>query len=113
MRWQRRIQAARVCEDDALHVCATFRKRSSRLTSAAARGAPRAMIRIVSSPAIVPDDLGEPRAVERDGQRLRLAGAGPDDDQLLHPFDAPQELRGGALERRQRRFRAVASAPGR
>ena len=34
------------------------------------------------------DRLGQPRAIERLGQRLRLAAAGPDDDELLDAFDA-------------------------
>jgi len=52
-----------------------------------------------------PDDLRQLRAVERDGQGLRLAAARPDDDELLNTLDAAQELGGGPLERGERRLR--------
>ena len=71
------------------------------MASAAAPRAPRAMIRIVSSPAIVPTASGSAGAVERLGQRLRLARPGADDDELLHALDAAEKLGGGALERRR------------
>ena len=45
------------------------------------------------------DGLGRTRAVDGHGERLRLAGAGADDDQLLHAIDLPQVFTGGALER--------------
>ena len=72
------------------------------MTSAAAPRAPRAITRIVSSPAIVPTTSGSARAIERLGQRLRLAAAGADDDELLDALDVAQELGGGALERGER-----------
>ena len=60
------------------------------------------------------DRLRQLRAVERLGERLRLAAAGADDDELLHALDAAQELGGGALERGRARSRgSCASAPGR
>ena len=80
----------------------------SRLTSAAA---PRRVARDDQNRVVAGDGadrLGEARAVERLGQRLRLAAAGADDDQLLHALDLLQELGGGALERRQRRLRVGA-----
>src|SRR4029079_3361558 len=42
----------------------------------------------------------------------RLADARPDDDQLLHAVDAPEEFGGGALERRLRRVGIRGFAPG-
>ena len=39
------------------------------------------------------DRLGEPRAVERFGERLRLAAAGADDHELLDALDVADELR--------------------
>ena len=60
------------------------------------------------------DHLREPRAIERLGQRLRLAAAGADDDELLDAVDVAQEFRGRALERGERRLGVRgASAPGR
>src|SRR5262249_3773688 len=44
------------------------------------------------------DDLGQPRTVERERDRLRLTGAGADDDELLDAVDAAQELGGGGAE---------------
>ena len=78
--------------------------------AAARRGA---ITRIVSSPAIVPTTSGEAGAVERLGERLRLAPAGADDDELLHAIDAAQELGGGALERGERglRVRRLGAGP--
>jgi hypothetical protein len=46
--------------------------------------------------------LGHARPIERFGQHLRLAAPGPDDDELLHAFDAVEEFGGRALERRER-----------
>src|SRR5204863_8980599 len=51
-------------------------------------------------------DLGQPRAVEGDGERLGLRRAGTDDDELLHALHAAQEVAGRPLERRARGFRA-------
>ena len=51
------------------------------------------------------DGLGQARAVERLGQRLRLAAAGPHDEELLDALDPAQKLGGRALERGQRRLR--------
>ena len=42
------------------------------------------------------DGLTQLRAVERDGERLGLADARADDDELLHLIDAPEERGGGA-----------------
>src|SRR5262249_24619112 len=44
-------------------------------------------------------------AIERLGQRLRLAASGADDDELLNAIDAADEVAGGALQQRQRGFR--------
>src|SRR5262245_25030751 len=44
--------------------------------------------------------LGQLRAVNRLGQRLRLAAAGPDDDELLDALHAAQEGGRRPLERR-------------
>src|SRR6266540_510484 len=69
------------------------------------RGAPRVARddknRVVAADGA--DGFGELRAVDRDRQRLRLAGAGADDDELLDPFHAAKKRGGGTLERRQRR----------
>src|SRR5580765_1162286 len=48
------------------------------------------------------DGFDQLRAVERLGQRLRLAAASAEHDELLDALDAPQKRRGGALERRPR-----------
>ncbi len=48
------------------------------------------------------DRLGEPGAVERLGQRLRLAASGPNHHQLLDALDVAHEFRGGALEGAER-----------
>src|SRR5262249_27270898 len=50
------------------------------------------------------DGFGELRAVERERERLRLPGAGADDDQLLDALDAAQEVRRRPLERGERGF---------
>src|SRR5262249_46234712 len=52
-----------------------------------------------------PDRVGQLCAIERQRERLRLADAGADDDELLHAIDAAQELGGRALEGEQRGFR--------
>src|SRR5262245_8153701 len=49
--------------------------------------------------------LGQLRPIDRLGQRLRLAAAGPDNDELLDALHAPQERRGRPFERRQRGLR--------
>src|SRR5438552_2290735 len=51
------------------------------------------------------DRFGQLRAVERDRERLRLADAGADDDELLDAIDPSEELGRGALERGARRLR--------
>src|SRR5262249_1450487 len=43
------------------------------------------------------DDLRELGAIEREGEWLRLADAGTDDDELLDAIDVAEELGGGAL----------------
>ena len=50
------------------------------------------------------DHFRQAGAVERLGERLGLAPAGPDDDELLDAIDAAQEFVGGALERGERRL---------
>src|SRR5215471_4150702 len=52
------------------------------------------------------DGFVELRAVESFGEGLRLTAAGPQHDELLHPFHAPQKRRGGPLERRARELGA-------
>ena len=89
--------------------------RSNRFTSALARRASGAMTRIVSSPARVPDDLRQSRAVERDAERLRLAQAGPQQHELLDAIDAQQvfgERRAAASIRRAWPFGAAARPGG-
>src|SRR6185503_113620 len=49
-------------------------------------------------------DFRQPRAVDGHGERLRLPGAGPDDDQLLDSIDRPEELGGSVLERTEGGF---------
>src|SRR5579862_4207067 len=51
------------------------------------------------------DRFRQLRAVERGRERLGLADARADDDELLHVLDAPEEFAGGALERGERRLR--------
>src|SRR4029077_15845009 len=58
------------------------------------------------------DRFGELRAIDGKGERLRLADAGPDDNQVLDVLDALEKLGGGALERDQRRGGADTGAPG-
>src|SRR5438094_2034284 len=52
-----------------------------------------------------PDRLRQLRAIDRDRERLRLPDAGSNDDELLHPFDAAEEVGRGAFERGERGFR--------
>ena len=60
------------------------------------------------------DRFVELGAIERLGQRLRLAASGAEHDELLHAFDTAQERRRGALERRARQSRdSSPSRPGR
>src|SRR5262249_14688163 len=54
-----------------------------------------------------PYHFGQRRAVERLGERLRLATARADDDELLDALDTAQKFTGGALEQRHRRLRAA------
>src|SRR5262245_20268596 len=49
--------------------------------------------------------LRQLRAIDGDCERLRLADAGPDDDELLHAVDALQIFLRRALERGERGFR--------
>ena len=78
-----------------------------------AGASPRAMTRIVSSPAMVPTASGSrARSIAR-ASGCAWPRAGPDDDELLDAIDAPEELGGRALERAERRLRAGGSAPGR
>ena len=91
-------------EDDPAITLQSLRTSSSRLTSAAAR---RPSLRDHQNGVVAgdgADGLRQLRAVDGEGERLRLAGAGADDDQLLHAVDAAQELGGRALERAQRRL---------
>src|SRR5439155_210742 len=46
------------------------------------------------------------QAIERFGERLSLASAGSQHDELLHALDAAQEPGGGALQCRARQLRA-------
>jgi hypothetical protein len=85
-----------------------------RILRAGARSAARAAIvarddknRVVAGDR--PYRFGQTRAIDGERQRLRLAGAGAEDDQLPDAFDLLQEFSGGVLERgvRGRRIRAV------
>ena len=59
------------------------------------------------------DDVGQLGAVDRFGQRLRLAGIGSQHDELLDGLDASEELGDGAPERSRLPAGRGASAPGR
>src|SRR5262249_16207248 len=50
------------------------------------------------------DHLGQLRAIERFGERLRLGAARADDDELLDALDPADELVGGPLQRGERRL---------
>ena len=102
----RGVEPARIGQDDACHVALEPTAYvASRLTSAAARAgvARDHENRVVAGDRA--DRFRQLRAIERVGQRLRLAAARADDDELLDALDAAQELGGRALERGERRLR--------
>ena len=111
----RGVEAARIRQDDSFHdvrllgrvVFETLRQGGRR-----ARAARDDENRVVAGDGA--DGLGQPRTIERLGQRLRLAAAGPHHEQLLDALDAAAETR---RPRARARVSAVSgfdvSAPGR
>ena len=104
----RGVEVAGIREDDPFHDAGVYRA-AYLFEALGERRRPTRSARDDENRVVARDrshGLGQPRAVERFGQGLRLAPPGPDDHELLDALDPAEKLGGGTLQRRQRRRRA-------